>query len=219
LITFGALGALSALRTKARSDLRRATKVCLCHVHSGQIDTRRASLPSAPVPPPVTRQVRRAKILVLPLASHLDVDGPTVPLQDVPQLSASGKFPNVRACLLQTAWTVARDRPVAVDDRAHFSRSARSRGSAGGTGVLGQAGARGFWRRRSCLVPPVNVVSYRKQRCPPTFPHVNSRIRQRAPRIRRLPRGVIQGWRISAGQRRCGSWFTGRAVAKITCSD
>ena len=88
-------------RQKARSDLRRAA--------------------SASVPPSVTRQVRQAEVLALPLARHLDVDRPAIPLQDAPQLSAAGNFPNVSACLLQAAWTVARDRPVAVDDRAHFS--------------------------------------------------------------------------------------------------
>ena len=73
------------------------------------------------MPPPVARRVRRAEVLALPLTWRLDVDFPAVPLQEAPQLFAGGKLPDVRAALLQAAWAVARDGPVAVADRAHFS--------------------------------------------------------------------------------------------------
>jgi len=120
----------------------------------------RAAPPLAPMPPSVARQVRRAKVLAPPLATHLDAYCPAVPLQGAPQLSGSGKLPNVGACLLQAAGAVARDGPVAVNDRTHFSPSTANIAP---TFMLGS---------------PVNIVSCWKQRCPPMFPHVNSRIRQ-----------------------------------------
>src|SRR5258708_29850758 len=62
------------------------------------------------------------------------------------------------------------------------------------------------------LSSPVNVVSYRKQRCPAAFHHVKRRIRRR----HGSSAAPAQVGRIAAGQRPRGSWLRGLVVTMIT---